>query len=182
MFFSKFKILITPQWFNLEFKHCIKLLIWIMLFHVVEGEKKKMLVISGIWLKMIVFVRFSTHMEDVWHLDANCLLHGQVKLNVLQHVMPQLQHLYQWLEEDFAPLQLCSKTNKIFEFLNENPELELSRYTKPLQNICFVRLLKQVRCTISICVIIDIHLASPQHKYVCLRCVMSVNHKHLGTG
>ena len=48
------------------------------------------------------------------------------------------------MEEDFAPLQLCSKTNKIFEFLAESAELDFSQYIKPLQEICIVRLLKQV--------------------------------------
>jgi hypothetical protein len=38
MFFLKFKILITIQYFNLGFKHCIKLLIWNMLFYVMESD------------------------------------------------------------------------------------------------------------------------------------------------
>jgi hypothetical protein len=36
--FSKFKILITLQDFNLRFKHCTKLLIWNMLFHLIEFD------------------------------------------------------------------------------------------------------------------------------------------------
>ena len=69
----------------------------------------------------------------------------QAKMNVLQHVMPQVKELYDCLEEDFAPLQLCCKVNKVFEFLNENSENELNIYCKPLEDIAIMRLLKQVR-------------------------------------
>ena len=58
--------------------------------------------------------------------------------------MPQLQDLFQYLEKDFSPLQLCSRVNAFFEFLQENEELELSQYIKPLQYVAIVRLLKQV--------------------------------------
>lgn len=65
-------------------------------------------------------------------------------MNVQQHIMPQLQDLYQYLEKDFCPLQLCTRVNAFFEFLLENEELELSQYIKPLQEVAIVRLLKQV--------------------------------------
>ena len=65
-------------------------------------------------------------------------------MNVQQYIMPQLQDLFQYLEKDFNPLQLCSKVNTIFEFLQENEELELSQYIKPLQGVAIIRLLKQV--------------------------------------
>ena len=66
-------------------------------------------------------------------------------MNVQQHIMPQLQDLYQYLERDFSPLQLCARVNTFFEFLQENEELELSQYIKPLQEVAIVRLLKQVQ-------------------------------------
>lgn len=65
-------------------------------------------------------------------------------MNVQHHIMPQLQELFQYLEKDFSPLQLCAQVNTIFEFLQENVELELSQYIKPLQEVAIVRLLKQV--------------------------------------
>lgn len=69
-------------------------------------------------------------------------------MNVQQHIMPQLQDLYQYIEKDFNPLQLCIRVNAFFGFLLENEELELSQYIKPLQEVSIVRLLKQVQCTI----------------------------------
>ncbi|XP_078358114.1 eukaryotic translation initiation factor 3 subunit A-like isoform X2 [Oculina patagonica] len=72
------------------------------------------------------------------------LINDMLKMNIQQHIMPQLQDLYQYLERDFSPLQLCSRVNTIFEFLQENEELELSQYIKPLQEVAIVRLLKQV--------------------------------------
>ena len=65
-------------------------------------------------------------------------------MGVLQHIMPQLQDLYQYLEKDFSPLKLCAQVNTIFEFLQENEDLELAQYIKPLQNVAIIRLLKQV--------------------------------------
>lgn len=69
-------------------------------------------------------------------------------MSVQQHIMPQLQDLYQYIEKDFNPLQLCIRVNAFFGFLLENEELELSQYIKPLQEVSIVRLLKQVQCTI----------------------------------
>ena len=52
-------------------------------------------------------------------------------MNVQQHIMPQLQDLYQGLEKEFSPLKLCARVNTIFEFLQENEDLELAQYIKP---------------------------------------------------
>ena len=68
----------------------------------------------------------------------------QLKMNVQQHIMPQLQDLYHFLERDFSPLKLCARVNVFFEFLLNNEELELSDYVKPLQEVSIARLLKQV--------------------------------------
>ena len=65
-------------------------------------------------------------------------------MNVQQHIMPQIQDLYQGLEKEFSPLKLCSRVNTIFEFLQENEDLDLAQYIKPLQEVAIVRLLKQV--------------------------------------
>ncbi|KAJ7328582.1 Eukaryotic translation initiation factor 3 subunit A [Desmophyllum pertusum] len=73
------------------------------------------------------------------------LVNDMLKMGVHQHIMPQLQDLYQCLEKDFSPLRLCSRVNSFFEFLQENEELELSQYVKPLQEVAIVRLLKQCR-------------------------------------
>lgn len=68
----------------------------------------------------------------------------QLKMNVQQHIMPQLQDLYHFLERDFSPLKLCARVHVFFEFLLNNEELELSDYVKPLQEVSIARLLKQV--------------------------------------
>ena len=47
----------------------------------------------------------------------------QLKMNVQQHIMPQLQDLYHFLERDFSPLKLCARVNVFFEFLLNNEEL-----------------------------------------------------------
>ena len=70
-------------------------------------------------------------------------------MNVQQHIMPQLQDLYQGLEKEFSPLKLCARVNTIFEFLQENEDLELAQYIKPLQEVAIVRLLKQVSPALS---------------------------------
>ncbi|XP_073238688.1 eukaryotic translation initiation factor 3 subunit A-like isoform X4 [Porites lutea] len=72
------------------------------------------------------------------------LVNDMIKMNVQQHIMPQLQDLYQGLEKEFSPLKLCARVNTIFEFLQENEDLELAQYIKPLQEVAIVRLLKQV--------------------------------------
>lgn len=72
------------------------------------------------------------------------LVNDMLKMNVQQHIMPQLQDLYHFLERDFSPLKLCARVNVFFEFLLNNDELELSDYVKPLQEVSIARLLKQV--------------------------------------
>ncbi|XP_074614008.1 eukaryotic translation initiation factor 3 subunit A-like [Acropora palmata] len=72
------------------------------------------------------------------------LVNDMLKMNVQQHIMPQLQDLYHFLERDFSPLKLCARVNVFFEFLVNNEELELSDYVKPLQEVSIARLLKQV--------------------------------------
>ncbi|XP_028403278.1 eukaryotic translation initiation factor 3 subunit A-like [Dendronephthya gigantea] len=65
-----------------------------------------------------------------------------IKLNVLDYAMPEIKNLYQWLEVDFNPLELCKDVEGVTNILSENEEL--STYVKPLQDITIVKLLNQV--------------------------------------
>lgn len=56
--------------------------------------------------------------------------------------MPEIKNLYQWLEIDFNPLNLCKNVESVTEFLAQNEELET--YVKPLQDIAVAKLLNQV--------------------------------------
>ena len=66
----------------------------------------------------------------------------QIKLNVLEYAMPEIKNLYQWLEVDFNPLEMCKDVESVTNILSENEEL--STYVKPLQDITIVKLLNQV--------------------------------------
>ena len=76
-------------------------------------------------------------------------------MNVQQHIMPQLQDLYQGLENEFSPLKLCARVNTIFEFLQENEDLELAQYIKPLQEVAIVRLLKFILRVKPLIILVD---------------------------
>ena len=66
----------------------------------------------------------------------------QVRYNVLQFLPPELQQLYQYLEEEFNPLLLCQRVMPILEGLGDQEAL--SQYVEPLKEITLVRLIKQV--------------------------------------
>ncbi|XP_002738406.1 eukaryotic translation initiation factor 3 subunit A [Saccoglossus kowalevskii] len=72
------------------------------------------------------------------------LIKDMVKYNVIQHVLPQLKDLFNWLEVEFHPLQLSDRVTKVLEFIEETNELEMVQYVSALQNVALTRLLSQV--------------------------------------
>jgi translation initiation factor 3 subunit A len=70
------------------------------------------------------------------------LLSEIVKKQIMSFVFPELRNVYQILEVDFHPLDLCSKMMPVFQFLQQKPELQI--YVKPLQSITLSRLLFQL--------------------------------------
>ncbi|XP_066278949.1 eukaryotic translation initiation factor 3 subunit A-like [Branchiostoma lanceolatum] len=72
------------------------------------------------------------------------LIKDMVRSGVLQHVHPQLQGLYEWLEVEFHPLKLSSRVANVFNFILSAKELELSQYVPALQNVTLMRLVQQV--------------------------------------
>nr|A7SK48.2 RecName: Full=Eukaryotic translation initiation factor 3 subunit A; Short=eIF3a; AltName: Full=Eukaryotic translation initiation factor 3 subunit 10 [Nematostella vectensis] len=72
------------------------------------------------------------------------LLQDMLKANVLQYVNTKVHCLYQLLEKDFRPLDLCAKVNEVCQYLESCDDADLCQYIKPIQNIAVTRLLKQV--------------------------------------
>jgi translation initiation factor 3 subunit A len=61
----------------------------------------------------------------------------------MQHVAPELKDLYAFLEDQFHPLQLCTKVQPILAFVAAAEPF--AHYVKPLQHSIMMRLFKQVR-------------------------------------
>lgn len=67
------------------------------------------------------------------------LLKDLVRYNVLNMASPALQELYNWLEVNFNPLQLCSKVESIIKVLQDSDQ-----YVPPLRDVTLVTLIRQV--------------------------------------
>ncbi|XP_040217411.1 eukaryotic translation initiation factor 3 subunit A isoform X2 [Rana temporaria] len=74
------------------------------------------------------------------------LINDMVRFNALQHVVPEVKELYNWLEVDFHPLKLCTRVTKVLDWVKEQAEKEpeLQQYVLQLQNNTILRLLQQV--------------------------------------
>ncbi|XP_068111597.1 eukaryotic translation initiation factor 3 subunit A isoform X2 [Hyperolius riggenbachi] len=74
------------------------------------------------------------------------LINDMVRFNVLQHVVPEVKELYNWLEVEFHPLKLCTRVTKVLDWVKEQAEKEpeLQQYVLQLQNNTILRLLQQV--------------------------------------
>uniref|UniRef100_K7FEZ8 Eukaryotic translation initiation factor 3 subunit A n=1 Tax=Pelodiscus sinensis TaxID=13735 RepID=K7FEZ8_PELSI len=74
------------------------------------------------------------------------LINDMVRFNVVQHVVPEVKELYNWLEVDFHPLKLCGRVTKVLNWVKEQAEKEpeLQLYVPHLQNNTILRLLQQV--------------------------------------
>ena len=51
----------------------------------------------------------------------------------------QMRDLYNWLEVDFHPLQLCAKVDASLKTLEEGEESQLAQYADPLRDMTLIR-------------------------------------------
>merc|ERR1712123_36589 len=73
------------------------------------------------------------------------LLKDCVRFGVVVAAGKELQDLYNWLEVDFHPLNLCAKVDEKLKFIDESDDFSpIKQYTEPLRDMTLVRLLKQV--------------------------------------
>merc|ERR1739838_787601 len=73
------------------------------------------------------------------------LLKDCVRFGVVGAAGAQMQDLYNWLEVDFHPLQLCNKVDDKLKLIEESEEFSsIKQYTEPLRDMTLIRLLKQV--------------------------------------
>ncbi|CAB3382914.1 Hypothetical predicted protein [Cloeon dipterum] len=73
------------------------------------------------------------------------LLRDILRMNVVSLATPQLQELHQWLEEEFNPLQLCSKVHSIIDRIRADESATgLVQYIPALQDVTHIRLIRQV--------------------------------------
>merc|ERR1711892_235598 len=73
------------------------------------------------------------------------LLKDCVRFGVVVAAGKELQDLYNWLEVDLHPLNLCAKVDEKLKFIDESDDFSpIKQYTEPLRDMTLVRLLKQV--------------------------------------
>ena len=73
------------------------------------------------------------------------LLKDCVRFGVVGAAGPQMKDLYNWLEVEFHPLQLCDKVDSSLKTLAEGEDgAVLSQYSDALRDMTLIRLLKQV--------------------------------------
>merc|ERR1712128_248997 len=73
------------------------------------------------------------------------LLKDCVRFGVVVAAGKELQDLYNWLEVDLHPLQLCKKVDDKLKLIEESDDFSpIKQYTEPLRDMTLVRLLKQV--------------------------------------
>lgn len=52
--------------------------------------------------------------------------------------------MYQWLEIDFDPLNLCGKVQSAIDFIEDDPNSLLKQYSQSLKDVTLVRLVRQI--------------------------------------
>merc|ERR1719481_148947 len=74
------------------------------------------------------------------------LLKDCLRFGVVGNANSELQDLYNWLEVDFSPLNLCRKVEDRLTMISESTDefSAIKQYTQPLRDMTLVRLLKQV--------------------------------------
>eukprot|EP01006_Ploeotia_vitrea_P030278 TRINITY_DN62731_c0_g1_i1.p1 TRINITY_DN62731_c0_g1~~TRINITY_DN62731_c0_g1_i1.p1 ORF type:complete len:858 (+),score=191.29 TRINITY_DN62731_c0_g1_i1:84-2657(+) len=70
------------------------------------------------------------------------LIQDVVNRGTIQQAFPELRPLYDILEVDFNPLELCAKAQPILAFIKEHSKL--SAFEEPLQKVAAVRMLGQL--------------------------------------
>ncbi|EDW95662.1 eukaryotic translation initiation factor 3 subunit A [Drosophila yakuba] len=73
------------------------------------------------------------------------LIREVVRLNVPQLVSEDFRNLYNWLEVDFNPLNLCKRIQSIVDFIENGPENALlTPYIQSLKDVTIMRLIRQI--------------------------------------
>lgn len=101
------------------------------------------------WVCILVFPTVAVQLFllkvcSSFYLDSRCLItfsftFPQVRANIVSLASQPLQELYELLEVEFSPLDLCSRVHHITSTLTED-----SQYIAPLHEVTLVRLIKQV--------------------------------------
>lgn len=82
------------------------------------------------------------HVPHAWLWTVYICCCDQVKFNLIQYVVPELNNLYQWLEVEFHPLKLSARIAPSIEYIEQNEDL--AQYVPALEGIIITRVLKQV--------------------------------------
>lgn len=72
------------------------------------------------------------------------LLKDMIRFNVVQLAGEQYRNLYQWLEIDFDPLNLCSRVKSITDVIVADEKHALLQYVQSLHDVTIVRLIREI--------------------------------------
>ncbi|XP_055298144.1 eukaryotic translation initiation factor 3 subunit A isoform X2 [Sitodiplosis mosellana] len=72
------------------------------------------------------------------------LLKDMIRFNVVQLAGEQYRNLYQWLEIDFDPLNLCSRVKTITDVIVADEKHPLQQYVRSLHDVTIVRLIREI--------------------------------------
>uniref|UniRef100_A0A182J826 Eukaryotic translation initiation factor 3 subunit A n=1 Tax=Anopheles atroparvus TaxID=41427 RepID=A0A182J826_ANOAO len=72
------------------------------------------------------------------------LLKELMRLNVFQLALPQFRNLYQLLEVEFDPLNLCNSVQKIIDEIELDANSPYVQYVQALKDVTLVRLVRQI--------------------------------------
>lgn len=72
------------------------------------------------------------------------LLKDIMRFNVVQLADKQFHDLYEWLETDFDPLNLCTRVKSITDIIAEDEKSSLKQYIQALHDVTVVRLIREV--------------------------------------
>lgn len=72
------------------------------------------------------------------------LLRDMIRFNVVQLAGEQYRNLYQWLEIDFDPLNLCTRVKSITDVIVADEKHPLQQYIQALHDVTIVRLIREI--------------------------------------
>lgn len=72
------------------------------------------------------------------------LLKDMIRFNVVQMAGEQYRNLYQWLEIDFDPLNLCARVKSVTDVIVADEKHVLQQYVQSLHDVTVVRLVREI--------------------------------------
>lgn len=72
------------------------------------------------------------------------LLKDMIRFNVVQLAGEQYRNIYQWLEIDFDPLNLCSRVKSVTDVIVADEKHPLQQYVQSLHDVTVVRLIREI--------------------------------------